>query len=100
MAKNNTFNFPWREGNQFELLVDGERFFSAMLEAIHSSERFLLLEMYLFESGKIANRFIDALIEKLQLEYEVSEEELKKIPSSGAFHSCIKGNTKIRKVNN
>ncbi len=29
--------------------------------------------------------FIDALIEKLQLEYEVSEEELKKIPREGPF---------------
>ena len=29
--------------------------------------------------------FIDALIEKLHLEYEVSEEELKKIPREGAF---------------
>ncbi len=29
--------------------------------------------------------FIDALIEKLQLEFEVSEEELKKIPKEGAF---------------
>jgi putative hemolysin len=30
-------------------------------------------------------QFIDALIEKLQLEYEVSEEELKSIPATGAF---------------
>ena len=29
--------------------------------------------------------FIDALIERLQLEYEVSEEELKKIPAEGPF---------------
>ena len=29
--------------------------------------------------------FIDALIDKLQLEFEVSEEELKKIPKEGAF---------------
>ena len=29
--------------------------------------------------------FIDALIEKLQLEYEVNEEELKQIPREGAF---------------
>ncbi len=29
--------------------------------------------------------FIDALIDKLQLEYEVNEEELKKIPASGPF---------------
>lgn len=66
MAKNNTFNFPWREGNQFELLVDGARFFPAMLEAIHSSKQFLLLEMYLFESGKIASRFIEALVKAEQ----------------------------------
>ncbi|WP_455210972.1 phospholipase D-like domain-containing protein, partial [Kaarinaea lacus] len=62
MAKNTTFNFPWREDNQFELLVDGECFFPAMLEAIHGSQQFLLLEMYLFESGNVANRFIDALV--------------------------------------
>jgi phosphatidylserine/phosphatidylglycerophosphate/cardiolipin synthase-like enzyme len=62
MVQNITFNFPWREANQFELLVDGERFFPAMLEAIHGSTQFLLLEMYLFESGAVANRFIDALI--------------------------------------
>ncbi|RPI44188.1 MAG: hemolysin, partial [Bacteroidetes bacterium] len=29
--------------------------------------------------------FIDALIEKLQLEYEVREEELNRIPKEGAF---------------
>jgi cardiolipin synthase len=62
MAKSNTFNFTWREGNRFELLVDGERFFPAMLQAIEASKQFLLVEMYLIESGKVANRFIDALI--------------------------------------
>ena len=30
-------------------------------------------------------QFVDALIERLKLEYEVSEEELKKIPKDGAF---------------
>ena len=63
MVKNTIFNFPWREGNQFELLVDGEQFFPAMLESIRESKRFLLLEMYLFESGAVANQFIDALID-------------------------------------
>jgi phosphatidylserine/phosphatidylglycerophosphate/cardiolipin synthase-like enzyme len=66
MAKNNTFNFSWREGNRFELLVDGKRFFPAMLQAIQSSTRFILIEMYLMESGKVANRFIDALIDAAQ----------------------------------
>lgn len=62
MAKNIIFNFPWRDANRFELLVDGERFFPAMLESIHESNQFLLLEMYLFESGTVANQFIDALV--------------------------------------
>ena len=53
--------FPWRSGNRFELLVDGARFFPRMLEAIGSARRHVLLEIYLFESGVVAARFIDAL---------------------------------------
>jgi cardiolipin synthase len=54
--------FPWRDGNRFELLVDGERFFPAMLQAIEQAEHYILLELYLFESGRVATRFIDALV--------------------------------------
>jgi cardiolipin synthase len=53
--------FPWRPGNRFELLVDGARFFPRMLEAIEAARRHVLLEIYLFESGAVAARFIDAL---------------------------------------
>jgi phosphatidylserine/phosphatidylglycerophosphate/cardiolipin synthase-like enzyme len=53
--------FPWRPGNRFELLVDGRRFFPRMLEAIEAARRHVLLEIYLFESGAVATRFIDAL---------------------------------------
>ena len=56
------YRFPWREGNRFELLVDGERFFPAMLHAIRLAEQHILLEIYLFESGDVAERFIDALL--------------------------------------
>ncbi len=52
---------PWRVGNRFRLLADGEAFYPAMLEAIEGSRRYLLLEMYLMEPGKVAERFIDAL---------------------------------------
>jgi phosphatidylserine/phosphatidylglycerophosphate/cardiolipin synthase-like enzyme len=57
------YRFPWREGNRFELLVNGEQFFPAMLQAIRLAERHILLELYLFESGRVAGRFIDALLE-------------------------------------
>jgi phosphatidylserine/phosphatidylglycerophosphate/cardiolipin synthase-like enzyme len=53
--------FPWRNRNRFELLVDGQRFFPRMLEAIEAARRHVLLEIYLFESGAVATRFIDAL---------------------------------------
>ncbi|GAB6042268.1 phospholipase D-like domain-containing protein [Endothiovibrio diazotrophicus] len=51
----------WRTGNRFRLLADGERFFPAMLAAIAGAERYVLLEMYLMESGTVAGRFVAAL---------------------------------------
>ena len=55
------FHFPWREGNRFEVLADGVNFMPAMLDAIHSAQNTILLEMYLIESGVVVDRFIDAL---------------------------------------
>lgn len=57
------FHYPWREGNRFELLVDGDRFFPAMLTAIGEAREEISLGMYLFESGQVADRFITALAE-------------------------------------
>ena len=56
------FQFPWRRANAFELLVDGKAYFPRMLDAIHRAQRYVLLEIYLFESGAVANRFIATLI--------------------------------------
>jgi phosphatidylserine/phosphatidylglycerophosphate/cardiolipin synthase-like enzyme len=55
------YAFPWRKGNHFELLIDGREFFPRMLEAIELARRRVWLEIYLFESGAVADRFIDAL---------------------------------------
>lgn len=54
--------FPWRRANSFELLVDGKAYFPRMLETIQRAQRYVLLEIYLVESGTVANLFIDALI--------------------------------------
>lgn len=54
------YTYPWREGNRFHLLVDGERFFPAMIEAIEQAQHTVLLELYLIESGAVAERFINA----------------------------------------
>jgi len=51
--------FPWRTGNRFDLLINGDAFFPAMLEAIDRSEKSIQLEMYLMASGRVADRFIE-----------------------------------------
>jgi phosphatidylserine/phosphatidylglycerophosphate/cardiolipin synthase-like enzyme len=55
------YRFPWRAGNRFELLVDGCQFYPQMIAAIAGARRYILLEIYLFESGMVADRFIAAL---------------------------------------
>lgn len=55
------YRFPWRAGNRIALLIDGNGFYPPMLEAIADARRYILLEMYLFESGTVADRFIEAL---------------------------------------
>jgi len=54
-------NFNWREGNAVELLVDGTRFYPAMLAAIEAARDSLMLEFYLAASGVLMTRFIEAL---------------------------------------
>lgn len=55
------FLFPWRRANAFDLLVDGKAYFPHMLDSIQRAQHYILLEIYLFESGTVADRFIDAL---------------------------------------
>jgi phosphatidylserine/phosphatidylglycerophosphate/cardiolipin synthase-like enzyme len=54
------YHYPWRKGNRFRLLIDGPRFLPEMLDAIAGARRYVLLELYLFESGNVADRFIEA----------------------------------------
>ncbi|MDH3973357.1 MAG: phospholipase D-like domain-containing protein [Deltaproteobacteria bacterium] len=53
---------PWKEGNHFSLLVNGPVFFTAMLDAVREAREYILLEMYLMESGDITTRFINELV--------------------------------------
>lgn len=54
--------FPWREGNQFRLLIDGPRFFPRLLQCIDAAERRVDVELYLVEDGQCAERLVDALV--------------------------------------
>lgn len=53
--------FPWRGGNRFELLLDGQVFFPRMLAAIEAAERQVEIELYLVEDGQCSERLTDAM---------------------------------------
>ena len=55
-------NWPWREGNRFELLEATEQYFERMIQAIDDAQSYILLEMYLVESGVLAGRFVEAFV--------------------------------------
>src|SRR3984893_1480694 len=59
-------NWPWREGNQFQLHEASEQYFERMIQAIDDAQSYILLEMYLVESGIVAGRFIEAFIRAAQ----------------------------------
>lgn len=55
--------YPWREQNEYELLVDGGCFFPAMLEAVSKARYSIDIELYLVEKGSCATALMEALIE-------------------------------------
>jgi phosphatidylserine/phosphatidylglycerophosphate/cardiolipin synthase-like enzyme len=61
-----TADWPWREGNQFELLESSEQYLERMVEAIDDARSYVLLEMYLVQSGVVAGRFIEAFVRAAQ----------------------------------
>jgi cardiolipin synthase len=52
------------DGNRVEVLADGDAFYPAMIEAIGAARRSVNLECYIFEPGRVADRFIDALCDR------------------------------------
>ena len=61
MRHNKAYQYPWRYKNTFKVLVDGNEYFSAMLDEIRNAKKYILLEQYLFESGDTAKHFIEEL---------------------------------------
>ena len=48
-------------GNEYEVLVNGDQVFPAMLQAIDAARERVSFETYVYEKGQIANSFTDAL---------------------------------------
>lgn len=66
------YRFPKRQGNRFELLVDGANFLPRMLQRIRQAEHQVLLEQYLVESGRVMDQFTVALVAAVKRGVRVS----------------------------
>lgn len=55
--------YPWHQHCEFELLVDGTRYFPRIIQAIEEARECIDIEMYLVISGKATDRIIQALVE-------------------------------------
>jgi cardiolipin synthase len=55
---------PILDGNQVEVLLNGEQIFPAMLKAIREAEHTITFETYIYWSETIGEEFSDALIER------------------------------------
>jgi len=58
--------FPWRKGNEFNLLIDGPAFFPRMIAAIDGAQQQVDLELYLVEAGACADAVVEALVQAAQ----------------------------------
>ena len=55
-------HFPWRAGNQVQLLAKGQSFFPVMLTEIDQAKEYLLLEVYLVDSGRLTALWVQHLV--------------------------------------
>ena len=55
---------PVVAGNRYEVLINGDRIFPSMLEAIRSAQKTIDFETYIYWSGEIGRAFADALAER------------------------------------
>lgn len=62
---------PMTDGNEVQLLIDGEQTFDAMFTAIERAEKYVLVEFYILRDDALGRRFQQLLIDKAQTGVEV-----------------------------
>jgi cardiolipin synthase len=68
---NNVVERPLLAGNSVEALVDGAQAYPAMLEAIESAQRSIMLASYIFDGKGIGAQFVDALARAVRRGVEI-----------------------------
>lgn len=56
-------NFHWQEGNEVELLINGEGFFPSVFDSIRAAEKEVLLETFIIFDDRVGRALKEALIE-------------------------------------
>jgi cardiolipin synthase A/B len=64
-------NVPLRQGGSARLLNNGDEYFPAILEAIRSARHSVHFMVYIWESGRISDTILEAMIERRRLGVEV-----------------------------
>ncbi|MGB6222252.1 cardiolipin synthase [Haloferula sp.] len=55
---------PFTQGNELELLIDGEETFDVLFKHIASAENYLLVNFFIVKNDRVGRRFKQALIER------------------------------------
>jgi cardiolipin synthase len=53
-----------RQGNEFRIFTDGDALYEDMFAAIHTAQRTICLESYIFANDRVGGRFIELLCER------------------------------------
>jgi cardiolipin synthase len=61
----------WSGNNRVDVLTDGGAFYNAELDAIRKAQRFVHLEAYIFQQGRVTDQFIQAFEERAAAGVEV-----------------------------
>ena len=59
-------------GNRIDVLANGERYYDAELEAIRRATHSINVEAYIFQKGKVAKSFVNALTERARVGVQVN----------------------------
>ncbi|RRQ50624.1 cardiolipin synthase [Maribacter algicola] len=70
LIRKNSYFAPY-EGNKIDLLNNGEEAFGAIFEAIEKAEKFIHIQYYILEEGKLLDRFYDLFSKKVKEGVEI-----------------------------
>jgi cardiolipin synthase A/B len=87
---------PMTVGDRYDVLVNGDRVYPAMLDAIQSASRRVNLLTYIYDKGEIPSRFTQALVDARQRGREVNvvldsfgasieRDDVKRMEQAGCF---------------